>query len=628
MKQIIFSGDKYKMNWLREDFEYAQVSCTEQLEIKVENRQEGDILTTAITFRNSGSKPVFTTRDTIGIRFPLEDKYESSDICIPCRCNTHIFCGGDVSYILALRMGGEAPHLGMALTEGSLDCYSVERDLEKKSNDRGCFILHPSPMELAPGETAQISWKIFPHEGKEDFVGRLKEISRFIQVEADQYVAFTGEQGCITITPVFAAACVTVNGNELKPSGDGSWKLEYCFPESGEHIFDIWADGVHTWCRILIQEPLLELAGKRCRFIMEHQQYKGKFSHLAGAYLSYDNEEKHIYYSSTYDYNGGRERVGMGILMARYLRLVCRKESGSEGNIISAGEANTTMDQKALHDSLKKYIEFIRREILIQKTGEICNEMEHDNSYERLYNFPWFVTFFVEVYELYGNRDMLEDAFRILEDYYRRGGENFYPIELPVLALDKALEKEGMEAERTAARNWFVKHGTQLARTGIQYPKSEVNYEQSIVAPGADVLLQVYVLTKDIKFLEAGEIQMKVLEQFNGQQPDYHLYETAIRHWDGYWFGKKKLFGDTFPHYWSGLSGNVYALYASINNNEKYRKMAQASLRGVLSLFFRDGSASCAYVYPHRVNGQEADLFDPYANDQDWGLYFNLRYYC
>ena len=49
--------------------------------------------------------------------------------------------------------------------------------------------------------------------------------------------------------------------------------------------------------------------------------------------------------------------------------------------------------------------------------------------------------------------------------------------------------------------------------------------------------------------------QLDVLELFNGIEPSYHLREVAIRHWDGYWFGKRKLYGDTFPHYWSALTG-------------------------------------------------------------------------
>ena len=93
------------------------------------------------------------------------------------------------------------------------------------------------------------------------------------------------------------------------------------------------------------------------------------------------------------------------------------------------------------------------------------------------------------------------------------------------------------------------------------YPASKVNYEQSIVAPAADILLSVYALTKEERYLTAAERQIQILELFNGMQPDYHLYEVAIRHWDGYWFGKRRYLGDTFPHYWSALTGNVFELY-------------------------------------------------------------------
>ena len=118
---------------------------------------------------------------------------------------------------------------------------------------------------------------------------------------------------------------------------------------------------------------------------------------------------------------------------------------------------------------------------------------------------------------------------------------------------------------------------------------------------------------------------MEVLDLFNGTQPDYHLYENAVRHWDGYWFGKRELYGDTFPHYWSALTGNVFLLYAQITGDAFYEKRAEDSLRGVLPLIFPDGSASCAYVFPQSVNGISGAYYDPYANDQDWGLYFYLR---
>ena len=38
-----------------------------------------------------------------------------------------------------------------------------------------------------------------------------------------------------------------------------------------------------------------------------------------------------------------------------------------------------------------------------------------------------------------------------------------------------------------------------------------------------------------------------------------------------------------------------------------------------------DGSASCAYVYPKSVNGVSGELFDAYANDQDFALCFIIK---
>src|SRR5699024_12295407 len=76
----------------------------------------------------------------------------------------------------------------------------------------------------------------------------------------------------------------------------------------------------------------------------------------------------------------------------------------------------------------------------------------------------------------------------------------------------------------------------------------------------ADILLQAHLLSGDPALFEAARTHLHVLDQFQGVQDDHHLHEVAIRHWDGYWFGKRKLYGDTLPHYWSGLSGHVLAL--------------------------------------------------------------------
>ena len=156
--QLVFSGDPKQMNWFREDYRYADVKCPPEFTWNVSHERQGDELTTTVVIQNAGSHPYFTNKGSIGISFPLADLYKGSDICLNYCCHAHIFCGENTSYIMALRMGGAAPHLGMVLTEGSLCGYSIERDVEKSSNDRGCFWLHPSPKEFAPGEAMTLSW--------------------------------------------------------------------------------------------------------------------------------------------------------------------------------------------------------------------------------------------------------------------------------------------------------------------------------------------------------------------------------------------------------------------------------------------------------------------------------------
>ncbi|MDR2651978.1 MAG: six-hairpin glycosidase, partial [Prevotellaceae bacterium] len=88
----------------------------------------------------------------------------------------------------------------------------------------------------------------------------------------------------------------------------------------------------------------------------------------------------------------------------------------------------------------------------------------------------------------------------------------------------------------------------------------------------------------------------------------------------GYWFGKREMFGDVFPHYWSAQTGVAFYYYAQCTGDTAYRQRAENIVRNNLCLFFEDGKASCAYLYPYKVNGIKAQFYDPYANDQDWAL--------
>lgn len=634
MKEIVFAGEPYGMNWLREDFVYGEVLCPPELEAVSESVWEGEILTTVFSIKNVTEKPFFTSLSDIGLRLPLQDKYEDSDTCVRKRCHTHIFCGRDISYVYALRMGGEAPHFGLVVTEGSLGGYSVERDISKMSNDRGCFILHPCPDVWQPGEEKRLVWKIFSHTGEEDFFHKAGTLRPFVRVEASSYVLFPGEECVLRVTPSFAAEKITVDGEVY--SREEGWHFVYdnrVMP--GDRVFTVCADGIQTTCRILLQaEPKL-LAENRCRYIVEKQQYQGeKPEGLDGSYLIYDTEEEHTYYTARNDDNAGRERVGMGLLITAWLQgrraswNLGEKQESRDGRESRAGRENREREKKLAEEvekSQQRYMDFVLRELVDGQTGEVFNDFGRDNSYERLYNMPWYATLMVEQYKLTGEKEYLRIACRILDTFYEKGGYTHYAIEMPILSLCHALQDAGLLTELGGMVGHFKKHGDRIAELGTHYPPFEVNYEQSIVAPAANILLQLYLLTREEKYLEAGKKQLQILELFNGHQPDYHLYETAIRHWDGYWFGKNRMYGDTFPHYWSGLTGNCFALMYVITGEKRYAKRAKDSLRGVLPMIFPDGSASCAFLFPVTVNGKKCSGYDPYANDQDWALYFYLR---
>lgn len=611
MKEFIFPDDKYKMNWVEGKTEWGTVKAPDSIDVTRHTEKTNDGLVERYVFTNVSNKDVFTKLRDISIYVPFNDDYTDSETCVKKRCHTHIWCGDEITYVMALRMGSEAPHLGLVLTEGTMGGYSVERDTSRLSNDRGDFIFHPSPVSLVSGESFTVEWRLFRHDGKADFYNKLRMLCpKYIHVSAEEYVVFKGEEIRINIEPVFdfekEDIVITRDGQTVEFGlNDGVISITETPENTGEYSYSITVKGVKTHCNIFVHLPLEELAYKRCRFIAEKQQYHNPNSKLDGAFLIYDNEEKHVYYNPNNDYNGARERVGMGILLARYLQ---------------------NHDDEVIKKSLDKYVRYVKREIFDSESGMVYNDYNHNNDWFRLYNFPWMSVFFLELFDLYGEKEYLINAYKIMKSFYDNGGAHFYAIEIPIVRITAVLEKEGMTDLRDTLMDGFREHCDFILEQGVNYPPHEVNYEQSIVAPAANILLQMYMVTKEEKYLDGAKIQLNVLELFNGLQPDYHMYEVAIRHWDGYWFGKRKLYGDTYPHYWSALTANAYKDYGQITKNPQYAEKAETAYRAVLSLILLDGTASCAYVYPMSVNGTEAHCYDVYANDQDWALYFMLRH--
>ena len=613
MKELILKNDPYKMNWVEGYTEWGTTRCPAGIKATYTQEISGDAIKETFIFKNVSSRDIFSTEEQIGIYTPFNDDYIASDICIKQRCHTHLFMGEEVSYVCALRMGGETPHLGLVLTEGSLSSYSIERDLKKISNDRGDFILHPTPHPLMPNESFTVSWVLFQHNGKEDFFTQLKKYTnRFLEVKANHFIVFDDEKIVFTVKPNFnfenKDIKITKSGNSIPFTVEnGLIKVEETPETFGNQRYEISVSDVKTHLNIFVSPNLEVLMEMRINFIVDKQQYSKKGSGLDGAYLPYDNEENHIFYDYNANYNGARERLGMGIFIASYLQY---------------------HHNEKFKGSLLKYIEYIEREVFDTETGTVYNDFNRDlRETERLYNYPWVAIFYIELYRLFNNKTHLIYAYRALKCFYDKGGAEFYAFPIPITEIYKYLSKENLIEERNIIFDYFTAQCLNIIKNELNYPAHEVKYEQSIAFPATDLLLQMFEISKNKKFLEGAKIQLGVLELFTGIQPDHHLYEVAIRHWDGFWFGKCRQYGDTFPHYWSSLNGIAYNRYYKLTNDLSYREKAENSMRGSLSTFFPDGSASCACVYPLSVNGKRTGFYDPFANDQDWALYFILRLY-
>lgn len=624
--------DEYEMNWAEGEHLWGTVICPEGIRTKKSHEWDGKNLKEIYWFKNESRYPIYIQKGDLGIYQTWNDNYQEADICLTRRCHTHIWCGGDASYVMAVRMGGEGKHLGLRMTEGGLAGYSVVRRPEQRSNDRGDFIVHPNIDCIQPGEEKRIAWTLFWFRNQEDFYDTLKETYDFPVIESEQFSYFVGEEAKLTISirGDYEKEDIQISRNGVPIQAWWSQdrdrkKAIVSFPvmEEADDCIQVQYGKKRTWARIHGMESLESLTKNRCHFLADHQQEM--LGELKGAYLIFDNEEQKRYYSHSHDHNSCRERVAMGCLMASWLQ----RHRESE-----------------LEQSLDAYLEFIEREIFLVSTGDVCNDCHHNMDWDRMYNYPWMAQFFIEVYRLKKDVTYLNYAFLCMKRYYEKDGASLYAIGVPNTALYWCLDAEGMYKEAEKVKEYAVAHAEVIRKNGLNYPEHEVNYEQSIVAPAVNLLLQAYQLTKNPVYLKEGRMHMAVLLLFNGKAPDYHLYENAIRHWDGYWFGKRRLYGDTFPHYWSTLTGVECVRMAQIlreigegseqgkENGMKqrteeeafYKEAAKASLRGCLNLFRKDGTASCAYVYPHTVNGVKAGYYDPWANDQDWALYYAYQY--
>lgn len=581
-KRYGWGGGFLTENGTTHDWQYADGKYRAgNMEIEVTRMQEtgGDLCETYL-LTNRGNE---TARlSDIGIFVPLNDNYPDAATCMTGRCNVHIWAGGTAAYVNAMKMNGAGPNLGLMVTEGAVTDYEVWERGQKKgmSNFRGVFALNLPDLVLKPKQSYRLSWRIFTHNGK-DFADAILKRNGMI-VSSPRYVYEVGQTANVTFRTSGKVQTV-----KKQISNAGNTRITY--------------NG--TYADILGVSSERGLIDRRVKFILDHQQMNDPKDARYGAYMVYDNEGDSILTNDhgRSDLDEGRERVGMGILLAEY----CRRHPSER-----------------LQESLTRYARFLR-EKLQDKNYKTTSSVSR-KAKNRGYNYAWIADFYFRMYDLTGQKQYAMDGYQTLKALYRMFGHGFYCIDYPVTTALRSLKNAGMATERDTLLADFCRTADTFAQNGLHFPKSEVNYEQSIIGPAVQLLCEVYLETRSSKYLNVAQELMPALEALGGHQPSHYLNEIAIRHWDGYWFGKRQTYGDVYPHYWSTITAAAFYYYAQATGKTEYQQRAERIVEGNLSQFFEDGSATCAFVYPRRVNGVPARYADAYANDQDFALVFYL----
>lgn len=636
VQSIIINEDPDQMQWLGMTHEWGEIANSNMLEALYRTTQKNELLdfsedtdmavsvfsngklkTTitrnftengtfreSYTFENLRPVDLFIGRGELGIYTPFCDEWKSADISLKHRCNTHIWCGENAAWMNSLKQGESEYNIGVVLTEGAVDAYSIDRENQTLcSNTRGNIVMHPETIELLSGESFTLTWEMFVHKGTEDFINKLDEY-RILYPTAERYTWYLDEPIEFTFKSCAENIDITLDGKAVPfTKKDGEIKVR-CLPERcGEHKFYICADGKMTHVCFYVSDVLENVVKKRVRFIIEHQQYHRSGSHLNGAYLIYDNKEKKMIYDRQIpDHNACRERLAMPLLIARYLL--------------------SHNDPKA-YESLMRFVEFMKREVMDFETGEVFDSEGKDRERVRLYNAPWAITLMAELYTLTEDEEYLEVLYKAVKFYYGQGGAKFYPNGFCMKLTLDALRKGNKNDYADEVQRLFAKHTHNMIEVGLNYPPMECIFEQTIVTPVVQYICEMGLITGKTDYQYDVQEHLAVLERFDGMQPDYRTNTMPIRYWDDYWFGKSELYADTL-HYWSCLSAISWEFYYLLVGDEKYHKRANICMRNNLCMFAEDGSASCAYVLPFKVDGRAGDFYDEWANDQDFALYYML----
>ncbi|GAA2096184.1 DUF5695 domain-containing protein [Microlunatus panaciterrae] len=568
-------------------------------------RTGGERLLERYELTNTGAAPLVVT--SLGINTPFRDLYESAATSLAQAVHAHVWTGGADAWVWAQPMSGTGRSLGLIVRSGALWSYSVEsRNQNSSSNVRGHLLLQATdlarnstafggqpPIEIASGESWLLEWEVGFFASREAFLAASTP-----QLTVDRLYAEVGQQ-------------ITVLGNTAGLRVDGEASVE----REGERVavtgtqhgaVHLSTDSAQT--AVLFHSPLPDLVRRRVRFILDQHRPTERPLPYRYAFVPYDTATGLTQTTNGWaDWSDGAERVAMPALL---------QEARRRGWVDSPGEVD---------EALVGFADFARNLLLDESAAPRWGSTV--KAPVRIYNSPWLAHFFATQHDHGGADDDLDLAARILERSFELGAGEHLSIGHPealVLVTERLLEA-GQADRATGLRDLLVQQAAHFAKITVNLPSHEVNYEQSMVAP----LVTLYAVAEQLegqdRFLGPLDQAVRWLRAFGGPQPHIRLNEIGIRHWDGYWFGRDRQWGDIFPHHWSVLTAVALRQLPTTMRTAESDSAAREIFHANLINIFADGSATCAFTVPSAVDGRPGYRADPLANDQDWPLTLWLR---
>lgn len=595
-----------------------------KLETKIEKEISDFCYLETYYITNNDTTEFFLTKENFAIPFPFDCLFlPERDILNNC-CISHVWCGGDSAWISSNKCGGYAPYLVMDVTNGAIDDYSIKYDVSRVVNGsffRGVIALHPRECVIMPNETIKLSF-MFRFKDEKPFNAPL-DFEGAIRFTADKYTANQGEEINLLFESFlgFENLKIICDGNEIDFVKDGkNAKAKVSFESLGERKILAEVDGKLTWVEVNIVLPIADILQRRARFIAEKQQYLKTGSHLDGAFLIYDSETNSKYYDNFWgDHNASRERISMGVVLCKALQ--------------------QKMDEKLFY-SLKKHREFVERELFDEESGKVYNDVAKSDAFKRFYNSPWVSTYYMEWFKLTGELKCLENSAKILIKHFEETDCKLEGVGLEVYKICGLLEENKLFDLRERLLELFLKFVNFIDPIIVDEGDfvSEISYGSGIPNGRLSFFSQAYLLTGEQKYLDKADDYFVKTKAYFGLQPNFHMNAINVSHWDRFWFGKRKTYGDLFPHYWTTLAGWSMWWYDKAKNSQEARKLLKSNLSNNLCVYRENGFAHNNYLFPYKVvqytsNGvinndsltpgvTYGKNYDAWANDQDWSLYY------